>query len=154
MRSVGDCRNRLLLWCFACFFLFLGCGKKGPPAIPRAVVPPPVRDLRAALLTDHVRLTWTIPKKGDEIFEGIERFRVLKHKEYDFESRCRGCPLRFDAFFDIRLKYPLRGRVEGDRVICYDRVEAGYRYSYKVVVYHKSGGVSKGSYVVSFIVPD
>ena len=131
-------------------FLLLdpGCGKKGPPVAPRAVVPPPVKDLKAEVMEDKVRLTWSIPKKGETIFEGIGGFRVFKYKAHGSVARCPGCPIPFDPLLDIRLKDPEPARVEGDRVICYDTIEPGCRYAYKVVVCHKSGGMSEDSNIV------
>lgn len=147
-RAKGHQHSLILLMSLTFCLMHLGCGKKSAPVPPRVVVPPPVRDLKAEPVGDEVRLTWTIPKKGDTIFEGIKRFRVFKHKAHGSVARCPGCPIRFDTFFDIRLKDPLRGRVEGDRVICYDKIKSGYRHAYKVVVYHQSGGVSEASNIV------
>lgn len=125
-----------------------GCGKKGPPVAPEAVVPPPVNDFKADVVSGEVRLTWSVPKKGDTMFGGIEGFRVYKYQTGGFVAPCPGCPIPFSPWLDIRLKDPEPAQVEGDRITCYDRVESGYRYVYKVIVYHKTGGVSEDSNLV------
>jgi len=141
--------NRFLfLVSLGLLLLHPGCGKKGPPAAPRSVAPPPVRDLKAEVIGDKVRLTWSIPKKGETIFEGIRGFRVFKNKARRSVARCPGCPIPFDPFLDIKLKDPEPARVEGDQVICFDRIEPDYQYAYKVSVYHKSGGMSEDSSIV------
>ena len=142
-----------LLW-LGCLLFYLGCGKKGPPVAPRAVVPPPVKDLKAELAGDEVQLTWSVPTKNGAPLEGIEGFRVFKRQVHDSVAPCPGCPVPFDEFLDIKLEYPEPARVEGGRVFCRDKVVPEGPYAYKVIVYHKSGGVSQDSNIVSWPIPD
>ena len=142
----------LFLICLGFLILCSDCGKKAPPVVPEATVPPAVKDLEAEVIGDKVRLTWSVPKKADKAFEGLGHFGVYKYKAHISAEICTGCPIPFKHFLDIKLEDPEQVRVKGDRIVCHDDVEAGHRYAYKVVVYHKSGGVSKDSNIVQFVV--
>jgi hypothetical protein len=153
----GKRRHRdrfLFLICVGFLILSLGCGKKAPPVAPEARVPPAIKDLRAEVIEDKVRLTWSVPKKGNKVFEGLEHFGVYKYRWHSSVEMCPGCPIPFQHFLDIKLDDPKPARVEGGRVICYDNVEADHRHAYKVVVYHKSGGVSEDSNIVRITIDD
>ena len=146
--------HRLLLLLGLGFLLFcLGCGKKGPPVAPQAVVPPPVKDLKAELAGDEVQLTWSVTTKNGVPLEEIEGFRVFKRQVHGSVAPCPECPVPFNEFLDIKLKYPAPARVEGRRVFCRDKVVPEGSYTYKVIVYHKSGGVSQDSNIVSWPMP-
>jgi hypothetical protein len=141
--------NRLLLLiCAGLLILCLECGKKGPPVAPRAIVPPAVKDLKAEVIGDKVRLTWSVPKKGNKVFNGLEHFGVYKYRSQSSAEMCPGCPIPFEHFLDIKLDDPEPARVEGDRIIWHDDMDAGYHYAYKIMVYHKSGRVSEDSNIV------
>ena len=141
--------NRLLLLiCAGLLILCLECGKKGPPVAPRVIVPPAVKDLKAEVIGDKVRLTWSVPKKGDKVFNGLEHFGVYKYRSQSSAEMCPGCPIPFEHLLDIRLDDPEPARVEGDRIVWHDDMDAGYHYAYKIIVYHKSGGVSEDSNIV------
>jgi hypothetical protein len=134
-------------------FLILGsaCGKKAPPVPPKATVPPAVQDLEAEVLQGKVRLTWSIPKRDNAVFPGIERFGVFKHESESSTELCEECPIPFEHFMDISLKNPSPAHLEGDRVVLEDTLGPDRRYAYKVVVYHKSGGGSEDSNIVQFV---
>jgi len=141
--------NRLLLLiCAGLLILCLECGKKGPPVPPRAIVPPAVKDLKAEVIGDKVRLTWSVPKKGDKVFNGLKHFGVYKYRSHSSAEMCPGCPIPFEHFLDIKLDDPGPARIEGDRIVWHDDMDAGYHYAYKIMVYHKSGGVSEDSNIV------
>lgn len=142
----------LFLACLGFLILCSECGKKAPPVVPEATVPPAVKDLEAEIIGDKVRLTWSVPKKADKAFDGLGHFGVYKYMSHSSAEMCTGCPIPFEHFLDIKLDDPKQVRVEGDRIICHDDVEADHRYAYKVVVYHKSGGVSEDSNIVQFVV--
>jgi hypothetical protein len=131
--------------------LCLACGKKGPPEPPKALISPAVKDLKAEVIKDKVRLTWSIPKKENELFPGLKLFRVYKFESHSSEEVCDGCPVPFEHLLDIRLKEPEAAQVEGDRVIFYDEVQADSRYAYKVGILHQSGGMSEDSNMVQFV---
>jgi hypothetical protein len=126
----------------------LECGKKTPPVAPKIIIPPAVKDLKAEVIGDKVRLTWSVPKKGDKLFDGLERFGIYKYEWDSSSEMCPGCPIPFEHFADIRLEDTEAAQVEGDRIIWHDNIAAGHRYAYKVMVYHRSGGVSEDSNIV------
>ena len=149
IRGKREYQDRFLsLICVGLLTLCLECGKKAPPVPPEATVPPAVKDLKAEVILDKVRLTWSVPKKGNTLFDGLEHFRVYKHQSHSSVEMCPGCPISFEQFIDIKLDDRKAARVEGDRITWHDKIEADRRYAYKVVVYHKSGGVSEDSNIV------
>ncbi|NVM20508.1 MAG: hypothetical protein HWN68_01850 [Desulfobacterales bacterium] len=153
MRTAKQYQNWFIfLLSLGFLLLHAGCGKKGPPVAPRAVIPPPVKDLKGEVVGDMVRLTWSIPQKDEAAFEGIAGFKLHRHKAHNSDATCPGCPIPFKPFLDIRLKDPAPAKVEADRIICYDEIEPEHRYAYKVVVYHKTGGMSEDSNIVDFVV--
>jgi hypothetical protein len=119
---------------------------------PKAIVPPAVKDLEAEVIGDRVRLTWSVPKKDNTVFDGLTRFGVYKYESHSSAEMCPGCPIAFEHYFDVKLDDPEPARVEEDRVVFHDIVEADHRYVYKVVVYHESGRVSEDSNIVRFLV--
>ncbi len=142
----------LFLICTGLLILCLKCGKKAPPVAPKATVPLAVKDLKAEIIGDKVRLTWSVFKKGDKVFEGLEHFGIYKYESHSSVEMCPGCPIPFEHFVDIRLHDTEAAQVEGDRIIWHDNIEADHRYAYKVIVYHSSGGVSADSNIVQFVV--
>jgi hypothetical protein len=146
-------RRFLFLILAGALILGLACGKKGPPVAPKPTIPPAITDLKAEVIGDKVRLTWSMPKKDNALFEGLEYFRVYKYTSHSSVDVCQGCPIPFEQLLDIKLNNPEPARVEGDRVIFHDTIKADHRYAYKVVVYHKSGGVSKDSNIAEFVTP-
>ena len=147
-------QNRLLLLLWLGLLVFhLGCGKKGPPVAPRAVVPPAVKDLKAEPVGDEVQLTWSIPTDNGAAFEGIEGFRVFRRPVRASAAPCPGCSVPFDECLDIKLAYPEPARVTAGRVVWRDKSAPDGPYAYKVIVYHKGGGVSEDSNIVSWPMP-
>jgi hypothetical protein len=131
--------------------LCLACGIKSPPVPPETLTPPAVRDIKAEVMGDKVQLTWSMPKKDNALFEGVEHFRVYKYKSHSSIEVCEGCPIPFKPLLDIKLDDPYPAQMEGDSIIWHDAVEANHSYAYKVVVHHKSGGVSEDSNIVHFV---
>jgi hypothetical protein len=132
--------------------LCLECGKKAPPVAPEATVPPAVKNLKAEVVGDKVQLTWSMPKKGKKVFEGLEHFGIYKYEAHSSVEMCPGCPIPFEHFVDIRLDDTKAAQVEGDRITWHDKIKSDHRYAYKIIVYHRSGGVSKDSNIVQFVV--
>ena len=130
--------------------LCLECGKKAPPVAPHTRVPRAVNDLKAEVVGDEVQLIWSMPKKANAVFEGLEYFRLYKHRWHRSVEMCSGCPIPFEDYLDIKLDDPKPARVEGDRIVYNEKIEPDHRYAYKVVAYHESGGASKDSNIVRF----
>jgi len=141
----------LLLIFLAVLLAHGACGIKGPP-VPRALVPSPVTDLEASGVGHDVQLAWSIPERGDAGFEGIEGFKVYGSNALDSETPCPGCPIPFSERLDVRLTDPEAIEVDDGRVVCHVKVTPGHRYAFKVVAYHKSGGVSEDSNIVQVAV--
>jgi hypothetical protein len=133
----------------AVLLLLLGCGRKGPPVPRAATIPPPVRDLTAEVLEKEVHLAWSIPKKGETGFPGIAGFQVYRHAVHRSEPPCPGCPLSFQEILKIGLSDPASARIHDGRVGCTTRFDPAVRYAFKVVVVHKSGGVSDDSNIAT-----
>jgi hypothetical protein len=140
----------LFLVCLSFLVLCAGCGVKRPPVAPKPTVPPAAKDLKAEVIGDVVRLTWSLPREGGVPFEGMEYIGVYRYQSHISEELCPGCPIPFERVLDIKLKHPEPARVEGQRMTWYDSIEADHRYAYKVVVHHKSGGMSEDSNIVQF----
>ena len=130
--------------------LWLGCGKKGPPRPPKRPLPLAVEDLRFAIQGDIVELSWTHPAtSGDNASRpaSIKVFRALVSSE---DIECENCPLRFETVAEIPI-YAKASREEHSRIFRYtEKIEPGYRYTYKVIVFDKYGIGSKNSNVVQF----
>jgi hypothetical protein len=149
-RKRGNDHRLLFLISVGFLILCLGCGIKSPPVPPKATIPPAVKDLEAQVVGDKVQLTWSMPKKDDELVEGLAYFGVYKYKSHSSIEVCEGCPIPFEHFLDIKLEDPYPAQMEGDSIIYHDAIEANHSYAYKVVVYHNSGGVSEDSNIVHF----
>lgn len=151
--AAGRQNRRRLMVALGVWLLVLGCGRKAPPLPPLVIVPPSISDLKAETVGNAVQLTWSIPKKGDAPFEGIEGFRVFRYTARASASPCLGCPIPFGEFLELKLKHPDPARIEKGRVIFTDTWDAAYQYVYKVVVFHNSGGVSDDSNIVHVTAP-
>jgi hypothetical protein len=131
-------------------FVCLGCGKKGPPRPPKRPLPPAVEDLRYAIQGDIVELSWTHPSiKGDNASKpaSIKVFRAVLSGE---DIKCENCPLRFEAVAEIPI-HSKAPRKEGPRTLRYsEKIDPGYRYIYKVIVFDEYGIGSKNSNIVQF----
>jgi hypothetical protein len=154
MDAVETVRNRKLmkgvlgiLMTTLCFHV--GCGRKGPPKPPRTITPPAVSDLTADLAGRRIALTWSVPRQGGEVVDGVQGFNVYRFKTSDPEKLCARCPIDFRKFEEIEMDAGVPG--EEDRVTLYDTYEPGYGYAYKVLVLHESGGMSKDSNIAKVL---
>ena len=136
-----------LLTSTLCFHV--GCGRKGPPKPPRTVTPPAVSDLSAEVEGRRIVVTWSVPRRGGEVVEGIQGFNLFRFKTEDPEKLCVGCPIDFRKFEEIEMDADVSGKK--NRVTLYDTLAPGYGYVYKVVVLHESGGVSKDSNIAKVL---
>ena len=139
---------------FWIFFFFLpllafGCGRKGAPVPPGAIVPAAIDDLKAERIGDQIRLSWPIAKTGGKPLSDIKGFELFKFQARDAGTLCPGCPVPFTkALTFIQFDSPSPARVKGTRMFYHDSCDPSYGYAYKVVTHHKSGGVSDDSNVV------
>ncbi len=136
-------------------FLLPGCGKKAPPVPQRQKPVPAVSDLKYSIDGDILTLTWTIPKgkeKAKTVFNG---FIVYRSKRPISDSPCKNCPKLFqkvsdipaDITTDIKIDAP---GYENNNIEYREEIEKGFVYTYKVVLYAKSGAQSQNSNYVEF----
>ncbi len=139
----------LLLTTLGIGLLLLGCGRKGAPVPPNVIIPPPVGDLKAQVMGNEVRLTWSTPQgENSGSRQGIREYEVFRHRAHKSVVPCPGCPVSFEHYLDIEHHAPYPAYIEDGRVVFHDRIDSRYRYAYKVVVHHKSGGESNDSNTV------
>ena len=131
-------------------FVWLGCGKKGPPRPPKRPLPPAVEDLRYAIKGDLVELSWTHPptKAGKNSKAAtIKVYRAVLSPE---DIKCENCPVRFETVAEIPI-ITKASRNADPRTLRYsEQIDPGYRYIYKVIVFDEYGIGSKNSNIVQF----
>jgi len=133
-------------------FFLSGCGRKAPPAPPRRVPPPAVNDLNWQMEGDMLELTWSIPKLVGKRPRKLKGVSVYRSKEPLSESECPDCPKRFKKVADFAV-IVWNGTVSAkDADMTYsERLEKGYRFIYKVVVYNRDGMAGSDSNRVDLI---
>ncbi|MDY6954760.1 MAG: fibronectin type III domain-containing protein [Thermodesulfobacteriota bacterium] len=151
-RGKAKDKRFVFLLSLALFMVQGACGVKGPPRLPQALLPPPVTDLEAASTGHGVRLTWSVPKKGDQAGEGITGFKVYGSQALDAGSPCAGCPIPFSERLDVRRTGPEAKEGDHGRVACHVTVTPGHCYAFKVMAYDACGGVSEDSNIVEVTV--
>ena len=132
-------------------FLLPGCGKKGPPVPPSQKPVPAVSDLKYSIDGDILTLTWAIPtgtEKEKTIFDG---FIVYRYKRPISDSPCKNCPKLFQKVSDIPVDTTNDAPGYGNKNIEYrEEIVKGFVYTYKVVLYTKSGAQSGDSNYINF----
>ncbi len=91
----------LLLLSVSLFFVFSGCGKKGPP------LPPEIKgesitapfDLQYKLDKSTITLTWKHEINKETAFIKPESFEIFMAKK-SFED-CQGCPFKFNKIITV-----------------------------------------------------
>jgi hypothetical protein len=120
----------------------VACGKKGPPVLPKVIIPQSVKDLKGEMIQERVRLSWTIPG-------GEKQFRLFKAVVPLTEDFCADCPVRFTEQVDIDIIDSKIVHIEGDKVTYWESMEPEKRYIYKVIVISEDGVESEDSNIVS-----
>ncbi|MFK5954609.1 MAG: hypothetical protein QM498_16270 [Desulfobacterium sp.] len=127
----------VLLW----VVMGMGCGKKGPPLAPLALIPPPPVHVSYQLTADQVMLQWELDpefqkkSKGGDM--GVEIYRAGRSLS---EDACKGCPLPFEHLADVpatTLEYR-------------ESLERGFRYFYRLRTAQGANIVSEYSETVEF----
>jgi len=144
----GHCTRLCFSIALAVLVMLVGCGRKGPPVPPAAVIPSPIRDLNAKIQGDKIQLTWSVPARDGAPLEGIRSFRVSRHTVPRSTPPCPGCPLSFEELHKIKVSNPAPARIDHGRIVYSVWFNPEFRYAFKVLVVHKSGGVSDDSNVV------
>jgi len=132
-------------------FLLPGCGKKGPPVPPRQEPVPAVSDLKYGIDDNILTLTWTIPKEKEKAKSAPDGFIVYRSKRPISDSDCKNCPKLFQKVSDIPADITIDASGYENKNIEYrEEIAKGFVYTYKVVLYTKSGAQSRDSNYINF----
>ena len=127
-----------------------GCGKKGPPRPPKRPLPPAVVDLRYEIRDNWVELSWTDPATAEGTSSKPASVTVLRAVRSDNEIKCENCPVRFEAVAEIPIHQKPLKKADLRTLHYSEKIDPGYRYIYKVIVFDEYGVGSKNSNVVQF----
>ena len=85
-----------------CVLPLAGCGKKGDPSAPRAVVPARIENLSAHPQGRAIVLGWSVPRKNTDDSEllDLKGFKILRSVS-TFDSACSECPKRFSLLYEM-----------------------------------------------------
>jgi predicted small lipoprotein YifL len=128
-----------------CLVLILGmtgCGRKGPPLPPQYEEPPIVGDLQYEIKDNTVALRWSAPALQKQKENTAAGARLYRSRTSLKETGCKNCP---PVFLMIR-SIPLQSGV----MQYTERLEHGYRYTYKVVLYDSNHREGADSNIVRF----
>jgi hypothetical protein len=131
-------------------FLWIGCGRKGPPLPPRRPLPPVVKDLEYSVHNNRVELSWTVPSAEGRSAAPATAVKVFRSRLSAEEAGCENCPIRYSVSGDIPIHKKRSEKSKPTRMSYTEFVEPGYRYIYKVTVYDEYGIGGKDSNVVKF----
>jgi hypothetical protein len=131
-------------------FVWLGCGKKGPPRPPQRPLPPVVKDLGHTIQGNIVELSWTLPGTAGGSAAEPAAIKVLRATQTSEEIGCESCPFRFVVAAEIPLHAKASDR-SGLRILRYsEMIDPGFRYIYKVIIFDEYGIGGKNSNIVKF----
>jgi hypothetical protein len=131
-------------------FLWVGCGKKGPPRPPQRPTPPAVKDLSYAVVNRMVELSWTVQAAEDRSASAPVGYKIFRYKVSAEESDCEKCPIHFAEIADVPIQMKRSEKSKPTRLRFTEVLEPGYRYIYKVILYDQDGRGSKASNPVKF----
>ena len=130
-------------------FLLPGCGKKGLPVPPRQKPVSAFSDLKYSIDGDILTLAWTIPKEKEKT--APDGFIVYRYKRPISDSDCKNCPKLFKKVSDIPADITIDAPGYENKNIEYrEEILKGFVYTYKVVLYTKSGAQSGDSNYINF----
>jgi hypothetical protein len=137
-----------------------GCGRKGPPAVPRVVAPAAVEGVRAEPRGTGILLSWTRPtgnQDGSPLSDLLE-FRIVRAS-----GVMRGPGLPATAFLPlatVRADRPENASVQGSLYAFLDDaggqgLVAGRQYRYRIQAINRDGsaGPASGEAVVDLLAP-
>jgi hypothetical protein len=131
-------------------FLWLGCGKKGPPRAPRQPLPATVKDLGYRIDDDRVKLSWTVPAADNSGAAYPAAVKLFRSKQPAEESGCEKCPIRFSEIAELPVPASPTEKWGSIPMGFTEVLERGYRYFYKVIVYGRDGIGGKDSNTIKF----
>ena len=127
-----------LLLLMGAAIILAGCGKKGPPTVPRQIPLPVVADLGAAVTGDTVTLTWTLAPPAGAGAPELAGFFVNRSKTRLADADCIDCPVLFERVADLPMEAAAAAEgaaPETPQYVYTETLEKGYRYIYTVTVY-------------------
>jgi hypothetical protein len=131
-------------------FLGFGCGKKGPPRVPRQPLPATVKDLSYRIDNDLVKLSWTVPGTDDRNASYPAAAKLFRFKQLLEASNCETCPIHFTEIADFPVQVQPSEKSGSTKMSYTEVLEQGYRYIYKVNLYNENGIGGKDSNTVEF----
>ncbi|MEJ2096757.1 MAG: lipoprotein [Deltaproteobacteria bacterium] len=129
--------------CLALILSAAGCGRKGPPLPPQYEEPPAVGDLQYQIKDDTVALRWSAPVLQNQKKNSAAGVRLYRSRTSLKESGCKNCPPVFLMIRSIPLQTGVMQYTE--------RLEHGYRYTYKVVLVDSNHREGADSNIVRFV---
>ena len=118
-----------------CILPLEGCGKKGDPIAPRAVLPAEVKSLSAHPQGKAIVVSWDIPKKntdGSELLD-LKGFKLLRSVQA-FDKACKECPKRFLLLYEIDYETYMMSKPQATTIEYSDRdLSVRTIYTYSVV---------------------
>jgi hypothetical protein len=145
-RSQNPYRSSVLIGLAAllvCGAALLGCGKKGPPALPDVKAPQGVRDLSVSRAGEEILLSWRKAHKEDA--QGVAGYMVYRSAEPADADACEGCPVLFKRVARIIAADAKDGAV---KMTYREPYLPGTRYLFKVVPYDGQGQLGADSNIV------
>ena len=125
-----------------------GCGKKGPPQVPRAQPLPVVENPGVARDNQTLILRWSLPpEKGREGAE-VVGFAVYRAKAA-IDANCPDCPHPYEMIGRVARRSAQAAPATWQ---FRDRVAAGYVYRYRVRCYDPAGRLGRASDPVKYVV--
>ena len=105
-----------------------GCGRKGPPLVPRSLPMPPVADLSVRTERGVAVLSWSVPRAPEA--QVPDRFAVYRARLGP--QACQDCPLLFEKIGAVELNAAERPLRRPWTLTWRDPVLPGWRCLYKV----------------------
>lgn len=113
-----------------------GCGKKGDPIPPKAVVPTAVGKLAVEGTGSGIGIAWTMPAGAGS----VSGFRVLRGELPAGNAGCPGCPREFSLLADLAPGARELVSEGSGRYRYHDgTVRDGRFYTYRVIACYRSG---------------
>lgn len=144
----GDHRAPICFWAGMMAFLVLlasGCGKKAMPVPPNRISPAAVTNFKGQLTEGQVLLSWRLPEltgeKSGVALNGPSAVVMVYRSKLSLEAGgCKNCPLRFEPIATLSPPPGARGEMRYA-----DKLERGFRYTYKIVLVGENDVVSPDS---------
>lgn len=138
-----------MLLCFVvaaiCAAIPIGCGKKGPPALPNVEAPVGVSNLAVKLDGNDIVLSWTATLNDDT---GVAGYLIYRSAEPMSEDACEGCPVLFKR----GTKVPLSAKDSERSLLEYrENLLPGTLYRFKVVPYDAQENLGPDSNIVKIV---